>query len=95
MVGKTYNIHLYNDIREVKNDLYNMVELEKKRNRPYYVFNDFYDNEYPASINCKIFCLKERDVSNWEKYEEFNNNLTSKTSNNKVINFPKKFEIFY
>ncbi|MBO4815877.1 MAG: hypothetical protein J5507_02905 [Clostridia bacterium] len=92
MVGKTYNIHLYKEIREAKSDLYNMVELERKRNRPYYVFNDFFNNEYPASINCKIFCLKERIVSDWEKYEEFNINRVY--NNNNIINFPKKFEIF-
>lgn len=29
--GKTYNIHVYKDIFEAKNDLYNMIELEKRR----------------------------------------------------------------
>ena len=90
--GKTYNIHVYNNIFEAKNDLYNMVELEKKRHRPYYIYNDFYDNEYPASLNCKIFCLKERIVSNWEKYSE-NKANTNNTLNN-IYEFPKRFEIF-
>lgn len=86
--GKTYNIHVYNDIFEAKNDLYNMVELEKKRHRPYYVYNDFYDNEYPGSLNCKIFCLKERIVSDWEKYSE-NNNSNNKIIKNNIIYFEK------
>lgn len=86
--GKTYNIHVYNDIFEAKHDLYNMVELEKRRSRPYYVYNDFYNNEYPASLNCKIFCLKERIVSNWEKHSEKINTI------NNIYEFPKKVEIF-
>ena len=63
-----------------------MITLERERNRPYYVFNDFYDNEYPASINGKIFCIKERTVSNWEKYS-YNNNLKNNNYNN-VYQFP-------
>ena len=47
-----------------------MVNLEKERGRPYYVFNDFYENEYPANLSCKIFCLKERETSDWKKYSE-------------------------
>lgn len=70
MGGKTYNIHIYDNFFNAQNDLYNMIELEKQRNRPYYVNNDFYDNEYPATLNCKIFCLKERNVSKWEIYKK-------------------------
>lgn len=80
--GKTYNIHVYKDIFEAKNDLYNMIELEKRRNRPYYVHNDFYNNEYPASLNCKIFCLRERIVTDWERYSESVNNI------NNIYKFP-------
>lgn len=86
--GKTYNIHVYDNFFNAQHDLYNMVELEKKRNRPYYVHNDFFKNEYPASLNCKIFCLKERIVSNWETYTE----STNKYDN--IYNFPKRIEIF-
>ncbi len=86
--GKTYNIHLYDNIFEAKHDLYSMVELEKKRNRLYYVYNDFYDNEYPASMNCKIFCLKERIVSEWEKYSDVSKNI------NNIYEFPKNLKIF-
>lgn len=68
--GQTYNINSYNNIIDAKQDLYSMIDLEKRRNRPYYVFNDFYENEYPASLNCKIFCLKERKVTDWEKYSK-------------------------
>lgn len=80
--GKTYNIHVYKDIFEAKNDLYNMIELEKRRNRPYYVHNDFYNNEYPESLNCKIFCLRERIVTDWERYSESVNNI------NNIYKFP-------
>lgn len=80
--GKTYNIHVYNNFFNAQYDLYNMVELEKKRNRPYYVHNNFFKNEYPASLNCKIFCLKERIVSNWETYTGSTNKY------NNIYKFP-------
>lgn len=93
--GKTYNIRIYNDIFVAKHDLYNMVDLEKRRNRPYYVYNDFFENEYPASLNCKIFCLKERVVSNWEKYlDKCNNKMALDNNLNNIYEFPKRFEIF-
>lgn len=68
--GKPYYISTYEHLQLAKIDLYNMVELEKKRNRPYYVHNDFYENEYPETLNCKIFCIKQREISDWEIYSE-------------------------
>lgn len=48
--------------------LYDMISLEKERNRAYYVDNDFFDNVYPYILtHCKYFCIKERNVSEWEK----------------------------
>ena len=85
--GKPYYIHVYDTLYEAQQDLYSMIELEKKRNRPYYVHNDFYKNEYPASINCKIFCIKERVISNWEIYsqEKEKKEKTTKEENNIII----------
>lgn len=68
--GKPYYIDSYDNLTSTKIRLNELIELEKKRNRPYYVHNDFYENEYPASINCKIFCIKQRIISEWETYSE-------------------------
>lgn len=92
--GKTYNLYTYNNFIAAERDLYNMVELEQRRHRPYYVYNDFFKNEYPASINCKIFCIKERFVTNWEIYSEAENNNTFDYNENNILKFPKRFVNF-
>jgi len=68
--GKPFSLRSYNSLESAKFDLYNMVSLEKERNRPYYVHNDFYENEYPSSISGKFFCIKKRQVTEWEIYSE-------------------------
>lgn len=59
-----------------------MVALEQERGRPYFVNNDFYENEYTQNVKGKYFCIRERTVSTWEKYCE-----TNTISNNKIIYF--------
>lgn len=53
--GTPFYLHTYDSIFKAKQDLYEMIELEKKRNRIYYVDNDFYENEYPCTIPLLIF----------------------------------------
>jgi len=60
-------------------------ELKKKRNRPYYVDNDFYENEYPAALNCKIFCIKRREISDWEIYSEEKQRELENTKDNVIL----------
>lgn len=86
--GMPYNLCIFKSFNEAMQSLNNMISLEKERHRPYYVFNDFYENEYPASLNCKIFCLKVRNVSDWEKYLD---NSSFENSYNNVYQFPNKF----
>lgn len=88
--GKPYSLLTYNNLFEAKQKLYEMIDLEKERRRPYYVFNDFYENEYPASLNCKIFCLKEREITDWENYSE-KEKQEDKLTNGKIYKFPKKY----
>jgi len=78
--GVPFYLSSYNNLTECKLQLYNMVELEKERGRPYYVHNDFFENEYPATVNGKYFCIKERYVSEWKNYSE-----KSEIKNNNVI----------
>lgn len=79
--GRPYNLHTYNNLTEAKLKLYDIISLEKDRNRPYYVHNDFFKNEYPASIKCKIFCIKERQVSSWEIYSKENEEIFNSENN--------------
>lgn len=87
--GHSYNLTNYNSFNDALNALKIMISLEQERNRPYYVFNDFYDNEYPASVSSKIFCIKERTVSNWEKYSY--NNISKNNNKCNVYQFPNLF----
>lgn len=86
--GKTYNLLVYNSLSEARKKLYDMIDLERERHRPYYVFNDFYENEYPASLNCKIFCLKERNVTDWQKCSA---DCVRENTYNNVYQFPNIF----
>lgn len=76
----SYSILSFDNIYECQNKLYDMVDLERERHRPYYVDNDFFNNEYPPTINGKIFCIKERDITEWKRYSK-------KTFNNNIIKF--------
>ena len=63
-----------------------MISLEKDRNRAYYVDNDFFKNVYPYNLqHCKYFCIKERNVTEWEKSSSINKNR------NNIIYFNKSY----
>ena len=88
--GKPYYIDVYDNLTATKIRLDELVALEKMRNRPYYVHNDFYKNEFPAMVNCKIFCIKERIVSDWEIYSEENEKQENNDiQKNNIILFQK------
>lgn len=68
--GKPFFLDTYSDLISAKLKLYDMISLEKERNRPFYVYNDFFENDYPSTVHGKFFCIKERTVSDWETYSE-------------------------
>lgn len=71
-------INIYNNIDSAKLMLYQMIQLEEERKRPYYVDNDFYKNKYGLVTNLKYMRIKVREVSDWETYSEVekeNNNI--------------------
>ncbi|MBE5821000.1 MAG: hypothetical protein E7311_00225 [Clostridiales bacterium] len=82
----------YNNIDSAKTRLYQYIRNWQDNSWPYYVDNDFYNNEYP-NIDCKnfaYFCIKERDVTKWEKYSNVNIKYEDNHENNnkcKIINF--------
>ena len=47
-----------------------MIQLEEERQRPYFVDNDFYNNKYVMVGKLRYSCIKERKVSEWERYSE-------------------------
>lgn len=81
--GKPFYLKTYDNVELAKIDLYEMIDLEKKRSRPYFVDNDFYNNEYSSNVLGKYFCIKEREVSEFKVYSEFKN----QEKNNNIIYF--------
>lgn len=72
--GTPFISFTYNSFEQAYYKLLELIELEKNRNRFYYVDNDFFENIYlPNLKNCKIFSIKERDVGEWTKYKKENN----------------------
>ena len=68
--GKPYILDTFNNISEAKLKLYEMISLEEERGRPYFVDNDFFNNKYSCNINLKYYCIKVREITNFEKYSE-------------------------
>lgn len=68
--GTPYMIHFYNNIYSAKQKLFEMIQLEEDRGRPYFVDNDFFKNKYPFGFNLKYYSIKVRNVSEFKKYSE-------------------------
>lgn len=82
--AKPFYLSTFNSFMEAKLKLYDMINLEMQRNRPYYVDNEFFDNIFPPTLNnIKYFCIKERTVSTWEK-------TTEGSKKNNILFFNKK-----
>lgn len=82
--GTPYMIHIFNNITSAKLKLYEIISLDEERGRSYFVDNDFFNNKYPCSNNLKYYCIKVRDVSEYEVYSEEKHIAEEK---NKIIYF--------
>ena len=85
--GTPYIVSTYNNLFDVKEALYNMISLEEKRQRPYFVDNDFFNNIYTYQCKLKYFKVIVRDVTDWEKYVD---KLEEKE--NSILNYFKNFK---
>ena len=86
--GKPYMLSSYPTFREASNALNNIIDYEQERGRIFYVDNDFYDNKYPPNLSGKYFCILQRSITEWKKYESFCSS-TSKDKNEKIVMFRK------
>jgi hypothetical protein len=80
--GTPYMLHFFNNIDSAKSKLFEMIQLEEDRERPYFVDNDFFSNKYNISTKLKYYCIKVREVSEWENYSE---EKLKKEYSNKII----------
>ena len=78
-----YIVSSYNSIYEAKEALYNMLDYYKTRKKLFFVDNDFYNNIFSNYVSGDYYCIKEREVTEWIKYEEYKSNQKC----NKIINF--------
>jgi len=79
--GQPFILDTFKNLNSAKLKLSEMISLEEERVRPYYVDNDFFINKYSHIGRLKYFCIKERTVSEWEKYSEEKANI----ENSKII----------
>ena len=66
--GTPYMIHFFNNINKAKAKLYEMIELDEEREKPYFVDNDFFDNKYKIATKVKYYCIKSRDYLNGQNF---------------------------
>ena len=91
-LGSPYIISPYSSFSEALSALNIMVDYEEELNHFYYVDNDFFNNRYPASMYGKYFCIQERTVSKWSKYESFISNKNQKNKKDNIIFFKQKLK---
>ena len=82
--GKPYLSNVYRSYNDCLNALYIMIDLERERNRPYFVNLENFDNEYQRTVIGKYFSILEREVTGWNKI----------ISENKRIQNEKIFRIY-
>ena len=90
-LGKPYVVSPYSSFSEALVALNVMVDYEEELNHFYYVDNDFFNNRYPPNMYGKYFCIQERTVTKWSKYESIVANKKQKNSSDNILFFKKNW----
>ena len=86
--GKPYFVKPYDNFFEARQSLGFMIEGCKKNRKPYYVDNDFFENEFPYMVDSGMYySIYEREVTEWEKV------FTETKKKNNIINFNNYIDI--
>ena len=72
--AKPYTLSTYKSLESAKIKLYDIIQTEIERKRPFYVDNDFFDNKYNLGSNLFYICILEREVKEWQKFSETKKN---------------------
>ncbi len=67
---KPFILHNFNDVYSAIQKLFEIIEIEENRGRPYFVDNDFFKNRYSNLRDLYYLQIIEREVSEWKKYVE-------------------------
>ena len=87
--GTPYMIHIFDNLDNAKIKLYDMISLDEERLNPYFVDNDFFENRYDISIKLKYYCIKEREVSEWQTYSKEKSEEEQKDKIVYLLNYKK------
>ena len=88
--GIPFILDTFDNIEVAKLKLYDMIQLEEERKRVYFVDNDFFDNKYQIGLqSSKYFCIQEREITKWKKYEIGKRNKNNKNKNGNVLIFKR------
>ena len=87
--GTPYMIHIFDNLDNAKIKLYDMISLDEERLNPYFVDNDFFENRYDISIKLKYYCIKEREVSEWQTYSKEKSEEEQKAKIFYLLNYKK------
>lgn len=82
--GKPFIVFNSTEKSVIISKLYELISYKEEYNETYYVENDFFHNIY-IQINANWFyCIKEREVSDWQTYSK---EKDLEKENNKIIYF--------
>lgn len=87
--GEPFILDTFKTLDSAKVKLLDMISLEEERQRPYFVDNDFFINKYSYAGRLKYFCIKERNVTEWEKYSKEKSDIENKNKIIYINNFKK------
>lgn len=85
--GKPYSVWTFDNFDSCYYKLLDMIRSQCTwSNKEYYVFNDFYNNEYPPFVNARKYTIEHRKVSDWKIYKEKKQKNKNSNSNGKIVN---------
>lgn len=88
--GKPFILDTFDNIEAAKLKLYEMIQFEEERKRIYFVDNDFFNNKYQIGLQgSKYFCIQERSITKWKKYEIGKVNKKSNNQNGNILIFKR------
>lgn len=90
--GQPFILDTFKTLDSAKVKLLEMIYLEEERSRPYFVDNDFFYNKYSYVGKLKYFCIKERNITEWEKYSEDKTNIENVNNIFYINNYKKAID---
>lgn len=78
----SYLISYYDYLDVVLIRLEELIKKDRHYKRPYYVYNEFYNNVFPENIAVSKYKILVREVSDWYNFNNLNNFINKDIDNN-------------